>query len=87
VLAVVLPVPVIDRLFAAVAADPAARVTVDLPAQRVRWAGQESAFEIEAGRKHKLLEGLDEIALTLQHADAIRAYEARRVAEAPWLFR
>ena len=85
-LAVVLPVPVIDRLFAAIAADPATAVTVDLPSQRVRWDGQEAAFEIEPDRKRKLLEGLDEIGLTLQHADAIRAYEARRRVEAPWLF-
>ena len=86
VLAVVLPVPVIDRLFAAVAADPRLRVTVDLPAQRVRWHDQEAAFAIEPDRKRALLEGLDEIGLTLQHADAIRAYEARRGREAPWLF-
>ena len=85
-LAVVLPVPVIDALFAAVAADPAMAVTVDLPSQRVRWGGHEAAFDIEADRKHTLLEGLDEIGLTLQHADAIRAYEARRRGEAPWLF-
>jgi 3-isopropylmalate/(R)-2-methylmalate dehydratase small subunit len=90
-LAVVLPVPLVDRLFAAVAADPAVRVTVDLPSQRVRWGGQDgeaclAAFEIEADRKRKLLEGLDEIGLTLQHAGAIRDYEARRRAEAPWLF-
>jgi len=85
-LAVVLPAPTIDKLFAAVQAGPALAVTVDLPAQRVRWAGEEVPFEIEPDRKHKLLEGLDEIGLTLQHADAIRAYEARRRAEAPWLF-
>ncbi len=86
VLAVVLPGAVVDRLFAAVAADPALRVTVDLPAQRVRWGGQEVPFDIDPDGKRKLLEGLDEIGLTLQHADDIRAYEARRKAEAPWLF-
>jgi 3-isopropylmalate/(R)-2-methylmalate dehydratase small subunit len=85
-LAVVLPVPAIDRLFAAIAADPSTLVTVDLPAQRIRWAGQEIAFDIEADRKRKLLEGLDEIGLTLQHADAICAYENRRRSETPWLF-
>jgi 3-isopropylmalate/(R)-2-methylmalate dehydratase small subunit len=85
-LAVVLPAAVVDRLFAAVAAEPAMRVTVDLPAQRVSWGAQEARFEIEADRKRKLLEGLDEIGLTLQHADAIRAHEARRRSEAPWLF-
>ncbi|MGQ0587143.1 MAG: 3-isopropylmalate dehydratase small subunit [Gammaproteobacteria bacterium] len=85
-LAVVLPAGVVDRLFAAIAADPATRVTVDLPSQRVSWAGQQAQFPIEPDRKRKLLEGLDEIGLTLQHADAIRAYEARRCTEAPWLF-
>jgi 3-isopropylmalate/(R)-2-methylmalate dehydratase small subunit len=85
-LAVVLPVSVVDDLFAAVAADPTVRVSVDLPSQRVRWGGADAAFEIEAGRKRTLLEGLDEIGLTLQHADAIRAYETRRRQDAPWLF-
>jgi 3-isopropylmalate dehydratase small subunit len=42
-------------------------------------------FEIEAFRKHCLLNGLDDIGLTLQHADAIRAFEAKRLAEQPWL--
>ncbi len=85
-LAVVLPTPVIDRLFAAVAADSGLGLTVDLPSQRLQWAGGEAAFDIEPDRKRKLLEGLDEIALTLQHSEAIRAYEARRSVEAPWLF-
>ena len=85
-LAVVLPAAGMDSLFAAVTADPALRVTVDLPSQQIRWAGQVLTFDIEPDRKRKLLEGLDEIGLTLQHADAIRAYEARRRTEAPWLF-
>ena len=85
-LPLVLPADAVSRLFAAVAADPALAVTVDLPAQRVRWGRDEIAFEIDAARKRTLVEGLDEIGLTLQHADRIRAYEARRRAEAPWLF-
>jgi 3-isopropylmalate/(R)-2-methylmalate dehydratase small subunit len=85
-LPVVLPAASVDALFNAVAADPSTAVTVDLPAQRVRWAGHEVAFEIDPLRKHKLVEGLDEIGLTLQHADAIRAYESRRREAAPWLF-
>jgi len=43
-------------------------------------------FEIDAFRKHCLLNGLDDIGLTLQHVDEIKAYEARHRAEAPWLF-
>jgi 3-isopropylmalate/(R)-2-methylmalate dehydratase small subunit len=43
-------------------------------------------FDVDPFRKHCLIEGLDDIGLTLQHVDAIRAYEARRAQEAPWLF-
>jgi len=49
-------------------------------------SGQEFAFEVDNFRKHCLLNGLDDIGLTLQHADEIKAYEARRRQEAPWLF-
>ena len=63
------------------------RLTVDLPAQTVSAAGGPSfRFDIDPFRKDCLVRGLDEIGLTLQQADAIRAYEARRRAEAPWLF-
>ncbi|MGH8597016.1 MAG: 3-isopropylmalate dehydratase small subunit, partial [Gammaproteobacteria bacterium] len=43
-------------------------------------------FEYDAGLKHRMLNGLDDIGMTLQHADKIRAYETRRRQEAPWLF-
>ena len=85
-LAVVLPEAQVGALFAAVVADPSLEVTVDLPSQQVRRAGKAVPFDIEPDRKRKLLEGLDEIALTLRQADAIHAYEARRRTEAPWLF-
>ncbi len=86
-LPVTLPEDVIDRLFAEVAATEGYRLTVDLDALEVRTpSGEVFAFAIDADRRHRLLNGLDDIGLTLQHADAIRAYEARRVAEAPWLF-
>ncbi|GAC1626434.1 MAG: 3-isopropylmalate dehydratase small subunit [Nevskia sp.] len=62
-------------------------LTIDLPAQSVHTpSGLEFRFEIDPFRKDCLVRGLDEIGLTLQQADAIRAYEARRSAEAPWLF-
>ncbi len=48
--------------------------------------GTRISFEVDAGNQHRLLEGLDDIGLTLQEADTIRAYEARRRNEAPWLF-
>lgn len=87
VLPIVLPADKIDQLFAEVEANEGYQLTVDLPAQIVTTPGGESIpFEVDAFRKHCLLEGLDDIALTLQHADEIRAYEERRRKEAPWLF-
>ena len=77
----------VDRLFQQVQAGPGYRLTVDLQAQTVTTPGGEAyAFEVDAFRKHCLLNGLDDIALTLQHADDIRSYEERRRREAPWLF-
>jgi 3-isopropylmalate/(R)-2-methylmalate dehydratase small subunit len=86
-LAVSLPAAEIDRLFTDVAAQPGYALTVDLPAQNVTTpAGRALHFDIDAALKHRLLNGLDDIGLTLRHADAIRAYEQRRAIEAPWLF-
>lgn len=86
-LPVTLAEAVIERLFAEEAAAPGYRLAVDLEAQQVRTPGGEVfGFDIDADRRHRLLNGLDDIALTLGHAEAIRAYEARRAVEAPWLF-
>jgi 3-isopropylmalate/(R)-2-methylmalate dehydratase small subunit len=77
----------VDRLFQQVQAAPDYRLTVDLQAQTVTTPGGEAyGFEVDAFRKHCLLNGLDDIALTLQHADDISSYEERRRREAPWLF-
>ncbi|HFD92553.1 MAG TPA: 3-isopropylmalate dehydratase small subunit, partial [Gammaproteobacteria bacterium] len=87
VLPIVLDDATIERLFQEVAAQEGYRLTVDLAAQQITLPGGETlSFEIDGFRKHCLLEGLDEIGLTLQHADEIRAYEQKRRAEAPWLF-
>ncbi|MFO7857397.1 MAG: 3-isopropylmalate dehydratase small subunit [Ectothiorhodospiraceae bacterium] len=87
-LPVVLPEDTVAELFQAVTEQPGYQLAVDLPAQTVTPPdGTTLAFEIDGFRKHMLEEGLDEIGLTLQHADAIRAYEERRRREAPWLFR
>ena len=87
VLPIVLDAAAVDKLFRAVQVTPGYRLTVDLAAQEVRTPdGEVFTFEVDPFRKHCLLEGLDDIALTLQHADDIRAYEARRREEAPWLF-
>ncbi|MCC5857074.1 MAG: 3-isopropylmalate dehydratase small subunit [Ectothiorhodospiraceae bacterium] len=87
-LPIVLPEDAVDRLFQETEATPGYQLRIDLPAQTVTTpSGQVLPFEIDAGSKHMLVEGLDEIGLTLTHADDIRAYEQRRRQEAPWLFR
>jgi 3-isopropylmalate/(R)-2-methylmalate dehydratase small subunit len=79
----------VRQLFALIAADPATPVTVDLETQRVTAPGTgevppvDVTFEIDQHTRHCLLNGLDDIALTLQHADAIESYEATRPAWKP----
>lgn len=86
-LPIVLNDDTVDALFAQAQGEQALRLTVDLAAQQIRGAGDEAiGFDVDPFRKHCLLEGLDDIGLTLQHVDDIRAYEARRREEAPWLF-
>jgi 3-isopropylmalate/(R)-2-methylmalate dehydratase small subunit len=85
-LPIVLPESAIARLFDEVAAFPGYQLTVDLPRQVVvKPDGAELPFDIEPFRKECLIGGLDEIGLTLQHADKIRSYEAQRIAAKPWL--
>jgi len=87
ILPIVLSAATVDRLFAEVAAAPGYSLNLDLAAQTLTSPGGETiAFEVDAFRKHRLLNGLDDIGLTLQHVAEIKAYEARRRAEAPWLF-
>jgi len=87
VLPIVLDHDVVDRLFQDTAASPGYRLTIDLKAQSVTTPdGQVFQFDIDAFRKQCLLDGLDEIGLTLQDAAQIMGYEQRRRAEAPWLF-
>ena len=86
-LPLVLPADVVERLFREVASTPGYELTIDLPAQTVTTpSGEAIAFQIDAFRKHCMVNGLDDIGLTLQSADDIHAYEARRRVEAPWLF-
>ena len=85
-LPVVLPAPAVAALRAALAAAPGAELTVDLLAQTVTAPdGAGHRFEIDAFAKAALLSGQDAIALTLEHAAAIEAWEARRAAEWPWI--
>ena len=85
-LPIVLPEAVVSRLFDEVAAFPGYRLTVDLPRQVVvKPDGEEIPFEVQAFRKYCLVNGFDDIGLTLRHADKIRAFEAERLARMPWL--
>ncbi|MEQ6917217.1 3-isopropylmalate dehydratase small subunit [Halomonas aquatica] len=78
----------IDRLFAEVEANEGYRLDVDLEQQQVITpSGEVIEFEVDAFRKHCLLEGLDDIGITLKDEDAIRAFEAKHRAARPWLFR
>lgn len=86
-LPVVLPADVVSELFEELYANEGYQLTVDLEQQTVtRPDGKSHSFEVDAFRKHCLLNGLDDIGLTLQDADHIRAYEAKRRESAPWLF-
>ena len=85
-LAVVLPGDVAAGLRRALAERPGATLTVDLESQTITGPGGEAIrFEIDAFRKHGLLTGRDELALTLEQLPAIEAFEARRRVEMPWL--
>ena len=85
-LPIVLSEAAVARLFDEVAAFPGYRLRVDLEGQRViRPDGEALAFDIEPFRKQCLLGGLDDIGLTLRHADKIRAFEAERLLRMPWL--
>ena len=77
----------VDELFRAVASVEGYSLTVDLENQTVSSPdGKIYYFEVDEFRRHCLLNGLDDIGVTLEDADAIQAYEARRKQEAPWLF-
>jgi 3-isopropylmalate/(R)-2-methylmalate dehydratase small subunit len=84
-LPIVLDPAIVDELF--MVARAGGELTVDLAEQIILTEdARRIPFEIDASRKHRLLHGLDDIALTLQHRSLIEAYEARRRTETPWLF-
>lgn len=86
-LPVILTEAQIEQLFTELYAQEGYQLTVDLHHQKViSPSGEEFAFEVDEFRKHCLLNGLDDIGLTLQDADSIEAYEHRREKDAPWLF-
>jgi len=86
-LPIVLDARIVDDLFKRVAAKSGYQLNIDLESQKViSEEGDEFIFEVDEFRKHCLLNGLDDIGLTLQHADDIRAYETKRKQVEPWLF-
>ncbi|KAA0087674.1 3-isopropylmalate dehydratase small subunit [Trinickia soli] len=85
-LPIVLSEQQVDHLFNETYAFNGYQLTIDLEAQVVRTPdGRQYPFEVDAFRKYCLLNGFDDIALTLRHADKIRAFEAERIAKQPWL--
>jgi 3-isopropylmalate/(R)-2-methylmalate dehydratase small subunit len=77
----------VDQLFNQVKAFPGYQLRIDLPAQTLSTINGDAVyrFEIDTFRKHCLINGLDDIGLTLQHADKIRSFEERHLVTFPWL--
>ena len=87
ILPIVLDEKTVDDLFRAVDKEPGYKLIVDLHDQDITTPdGTKISFDVDSYRKHCLLEGLDDIGLTLQHVDDIRAYEQSRSKITPWLF-
>ncbi|MFT4267696.1 MAG: 3-isopropylmalate dehydratase small subunit [Xenophilus sp.] len=85
-LPIVLPEATVAKLFDEVAAFPGYELTIDLDRQViVKPDGEEIAFEVQPFRRYCLMNGLDDIGLTLRHKDKIKAFEAERLAAKPWL--
>jgi len=86
-LPIVLSAEVVDALFKQVSANEGYKLNVDLAAQTVTTPGGEVySFEVDAFRKHCLLNGLDDIGLTMQQQDKIKAFEEKHRQSQPWLF-
>lgn len=87
ILPIVLDAANVDSLFREQAAREGYQLTVDLEQQQIiKPDGSVIGFDVDAFRKHCLVNGLDDIGLTLQHVDDIKAYEMKRKQQAPWLF-
>jgi len=87
ILPIVLKEEIVDYLFKAVAAQEGFELEVNLPEQQIILAdGSSIHFKVEEARKNVLLNGLDDISLTLQHADDIKAFETQWKSKSPWLF-
>ncbi len=84
ILPIVLPKDAVDSLMQI--AESGQNISVDLPSQKVKAGNHEFSFEVESFRKHCLLNGLDDIGLTLQKTDAIAEFEAKNQQQTPWLY-
>uniref|UniRef100_Q31HI1 3-isopropylmalate dehydratase small subunit n=1 Tax=Hydrogenovibrio crunogenus (strain DSM 25203 / XCL-2) TaxID=317025 RepID=Q31HI1_HYDCU len=88
ILPIVLDEAVVDGLFKEVFAEEGYQLTIDLENQLIKKPnGDTIPFEVDSFRRHCLLNGLDDIGLTLQHEDQIKAFEAKHKAASPWLYR
>ena len=88
ILLIALPQAAVEALQAEIADPAKATLTIDLPKQEIRRPdGSVIAFDIDSARKHRLLNGLDDIGLTLEKAPAISSFEAKQRAAQPWLYR
>jgi len=85
-LPIVLNADMVNKIFKSIESSKGFEVSIDLEAQTVSAGDEVYTFEIDAFRKHCMLNGLDDIALTLRHADDIKKYEQQRKLVAPWLF-
>jgi 3-isopropylmalate/(R)-2-methylmalate dehydratase small subunit len=81
-LTVVLAEKIVQRLWDDIEADPATEVTIDVVERQVRWSGEVHEFDLDDYTRWRLMEGLDDIGITLRHTDAVAAYELHRN---PWL--
>jgi 3-isopropylmalate/(R)-2-methylmalate dehydratase small subunit len=81
-LTVVLPEKIVQRLWDDIADDPSTRITIDVAERQVRWSGEVHEFDLDDYTRWRLMEGLDDIAITLRHMADVEAYEQRRK---PWL--
>ncbi len=86
-LTIVLPVQLVEQLFREVEATEGYRLKVELQPQTITTpSGKVLSFDVETALKERLLQGLDDIGMTLEHSDLIREYERQKAAEKPWLF-
>ena len=87
ILPVTLPQEQVDELMALAEGQPEAEFNIDLPGQVIRAGNKEYSFDIDAGRKERLLKGLDTIGMTMQHMEKIEEFEETQQADKPWLYK